>query len=68
MQCVCHGIAIASKQGVLRKMEIWNAIFEWGVIAIAVVAVVFALLAVLSLVFDGLLARLSSWLRKEQRR
>ena len=49
-------------------MEIWNAIFEWGVIAIAGAAVVFALLAILSLVFDGLLDRLSSWLRKEQRR
>ena len=49
-------------------MEIWNAVFEWGVIAIAGAAVVFAMLAVLSLVFDGFLDRLSSWLRKDKRK
>ena len=47
-------------------MEIWNEIFEWGVILISGATVVFALLAVLSLVFDGFLDKLSSLFRKRQ--
>ncbi len=47
-------------------MEIWNKVFEWGVIAISGVTVVFALLAVLSLVFDGFLDKLLSLFRKNQ--
>ena len=66
MLCIGHGIVIALWQRSFCIMEIWNKIFEWGVLAISGAAVVFAVLAVLSLVFDGFLDKLSSLLRKSQ--
>ena len=49
-------------------MDILDTIFEWIIIVISGVTIVFALVAVLSLFFDGFLDKLTSWFKKSSRK
>ena len=49
-------------------MDIGDIIFEWTILVIGGATAVFALVVILSLVFDGFLDKISSWFKKGPRK